>query len=180
MRSFQSVFAGHLSAYIKLRRDLGFRFEDGAFFLEAFDGFVFERQHAGPLTQELAVEFASINPKTTSNYCARRYQVVRHFSLYLATFHPQTPVLDAKALRQFKARNPRHIYTDQELRKILRSSDFVSIPSLGGPRCALVPRHRRRQRRPEAASPVAIGVREWWGEAGPGFRFWCEWTSTTL
>ena len=35
MKIFQSAFAEHLSAYIKLRHALGFRSEDATFFLEA-------------------------------------------------------------------------------------------------------------------------------------------------
>ena len=126
MKSFQSAFAEHLSAYVQLRHALGFRSEDTVFFLEAFDQCVFEKNHTGPLTQELALEFACSNPKTSTNYRARRYQVVRHFSEYLATFDPQTPFLDPKALERSKARNPRHIYTDQELQKILVEARHVS------------------------------------------------------
>jgi len=126
MKTFQSVFAGPLSAYIKLRRSLGWRSEEPAFFLEAFDRWIFETNHAGPLTQELALEFACNNPKNSTNYCARRYQVVRHFSEYLATFDPQTPVLDPKALQRSKARDPRHIYTEKELEKILFEAHHIS------------------------------------------------------
>jgi len=126
MKSLQSVFAGHLSAYIQLRRSLGFRSWEPAYFLEAFDRCVFEKKHTGPLTQELALEFACSNPKTSTNYCAQRYQVVRHFSEYLATFDPQTPFLDPKALERSKARSPRHIYTDEELQKILTEARYVS------------------------------------------------------
>lgn len=126
MKSFQSVFAERLSAYIQLRRALGFRSGEAAYFLEAFDGRLFEKNHTGPLTQELALEFACANSKTSTNYCARRYQVVRHFSEYLATFDPQTPILDPKALQRSKARDPRHIYTDQELQKILYEARHVS------------------------------------------------------
>jgi site-specific recombinase XerD len=126
MKSFQSVFAKHFSAYIKVRHALGFRSEEPAYFLEAFDRWIFERDHTGPLTQELALEFACSNSKTSTNYCARRYQVIRHFSEYLATFDPQTPFLNPKVLQRSKARTPRHIYTDQELQKILYEAWHVS------------------------------------------------------
>jgi len=126
MKNLQSVFAGHVSAYIQLRRSLGFRSSEPAYFLEAFDRYLFEKKHMGPLTQELALEFACRNPKTSTNYCAQRYQVVRHFSEYLATFDPQTPFLDPKALERSKARTPRHIYTDQELQKILAEARRIS------------------------------------------------------
>ena len=126
MKSFQSVFAERLSAYIQLRRALGYRFGKAAYFLEAFDRCLFEKNHTGPLTQELALEFACANAKTSTNYCASRYQAVRHFSEYLATFDPRTPFLDPKALRPSRARTPRHIYTDEELQKILTEARSVS------------------------------------------------------
>lgn len=126
MSSFQSVFANDIDAYIKLRAALGFRSEEPAFFLKAFDGWVFERNHTGPLTQELAMGFACSNPQTSLNYRARRYEVLRHFSEYLATFDPQAPLLDRNALTRSKARIPRHIYTDQELEKILDEARHIS------------------------------------------------------
>jgi len=126
MKNFQSAFAEHLSAYIQLRRALGFRSGEAAYFLEAFDRHLFEKNHTGPLTQELALEFACANAKTSTNYCASRYQAVRHFSEYLATFDPRTPFLDPKALRPSRARTPRHIYTDEELQKILTEARSVS------------------------------------------------------
>lgn len=126
MNALQSVFAGHLGAYMKLRRGLGFRSEDAFFFLTAFDRRVLETNHTGPLTQELAMGFACGNSKTSANYRARRYQVIRHFSQYLATFDPQTPFLDPNALQRSKARTPRHIYTDQELHSILDEARHIS------------------------------------------------------
>jgi integrase len=126
MMSFQSVFAEHLSAYIQLRRALGFRSGEPAYFLKAFDRSLFEKSHTGPLTQELALEFACANAQTSTNYCVSRYQAVRHFSEYLATFDPGTPFLDPKALKPSKARTPRHIYTYEELKKILTEARSVS------------------------------------------------------
>ena len=126
MKTFQSVVAERLSAYIQLRRALGFRSGEAAYFLEAFDRRLFEKNHTGPLTQELALEFACANAKTSTNYCASRYQAVRHFSEYLATFDPRTPFLDPKALKPSKARTPCHIYTDEELHKILTEARHVS------------------------------------------------------
>jgi integrase len=126
MKSFLSVFAQHLSDYVKLRRALGFRSEEPAFFLDAFDKWIFQRNHTGPLTQELALEFACGNPNNSTNYCARRYQVIRHFSEHLATFDPRAPFLDPRALQRSKTRTPRHIYTDQELQKILHEARHVS------------------------------------------------------
>ncbi len=79
MKSLRSMFAEPLSAYLDLRRALGCRCEEPTFHLRSFDAYACQRNHTGPLTQELALAFALSNPKNSTNYCARRYQVVRHF-----------------------------------------------------------------------------------------------------
>jgi integrase len=126
MISFQSVFAERISAYIELRQALGFRSGDLAYFLKAFDRHLYEKKYAGLLTQELALEFACANAKASTNYCISRYQAIRQFSEYLAAFDPQTPFLDPKALKPSKGRIPRHIYTDEELQKILAEARNIS------------------------------------------------------
>ncbi len=126
MKTLKSVFAKPLSVYLKLRCDLGFRCKDATVLLQSFDNHVFLRNHSGPLTQELALSFALSNPKNSTNYCSRRYQVVRHFSEYLAIYDPTTPLLDPKALPHSQARTPRHIYTDEELQRILDEARGVS------------------------------------------------------
>ena len=79
MLSFQSVFAEQLSAYLDLRRALGFRFQKQAYLLWAFDRYVYEKGHC-ELTQDLALNFASDNPNSSTNYRAQRYQVIPQFS----------------------------------------------------------------------------------------------------
>jgi integrase len=122
---FQSVFAEHLSGYMKLRRGLGFRFQTEADLLRLFDRYVHERGHT-ELTQELALNFASDNPDTSTNYRAQRYQVARQFSEYLATFHPRTPLLDPKAMVRSRSRTPPYIYTDEELACLLGEARHLS------------------------------------------------------
>ena len=125
MMSFQSIFANHLSAYVELRRGLGFRFYQEAYLLRAFDRYVCETGHT-QLTQELGLNFASANPNTSINYRVHRYQVVRHFSEYLATFDSQTPLLDPKAMRRSKTRIPPYIYTDEEIGRLLDLARHIS------------------------------------------------------
>ena len=126
MKTFQSVFAGPLSAYLELRRSLGYRCQDATFFLHSFDTHACQKNHTGPLTQELALEFATSNPNSSTNYRAHRYRVVRQFSEYLAIFDPNTPLLDPKALPHSQARIPRHIYTDEEILRLLDEARRVS------------------------------------------------------
>ncbi|MCX6375999.1 MAG: tyrosine-type recombinase/integrase [Armatimonadetes bacterium] len=125
MNSFQSTFSDRLSSYLKLRCGLGYH--QDPFVFQAFDKYVHQRGYTGPLTQELALDFASENPNSSINYRASRYQFLRHFADYLATFDPLTPSLDPKALRRAKARPHVHAYTDKELADILREARIISL-----------------------------------------------------
>jgi integrase len=126
MKEFQSVFREQLSGYMKLRHGLGFSFQEQAYILHAFDRYVHQRIYTAPLTQKLALEFATNNPENSTNYQARRYQIVRHFSEYLRAFVPQTPPLDPKALPHSITRTPPYIYTDEELECILHEALNIS------------------------------------------------------
>jgi integrase len=127
MKSFQSLFAPRLRDYVRLRRGLGLQFRGQADILFAFDRFVREQQYEEPLTQDLALAFATANAGATTTECARRYQVVRHFSDYLATFDPQAPRLDPQLIRRPRVRRPpAHIYTEEELAQLLHEARHVS------------------------------------------------------
>jgi integrase len=124
--TFQSVFARRLTEYIRLRRGLGFKLESQADVLRKFDAYVCRQRYRGPLTQVLALSFASDSPTISRNEQWRRYQFVRHFSEYLAAFNPHTPRLDPKALRKINDRSPVHIYSDAELDSLLRGARGIS------------------------------------------------------
>lgn len=119
MKMFHSKFSTRLSGYLELRRRLGFKSETEEFIIKYFDRYVTEHKSLGPLSQELAVAFATNNPDSSTNYRAARYRMVRQFSSYLATFDPETPILDPKALPATKARTRAHIFSEMELRNLL-------------------------------------------------------------
>jgi integrase len=126
MTPFQSHFAEHLAGYVRLRRGLGQKFRWQERLLHAFDQFVIERDYQGSLTQELALEFATAKQETSLNHSACCYQVVRHFSDYLATFVPGTPRLDSTVLRRPKTRPPAYIFTEEQLGALLHEALHVS------------------------------------------------------
>lgn len=99
MTGFKSSHAPQLVDYVKLRRGLGLRFDVQAAILRQFDRFLVTHAHEGAITQDLALQFASANPDVSRAEQARRYQVVRHFNEYLATFSLGVPRLDPHALR---------------------------------------------------------------------------------
>lgn len=119
MKPFKSIFKRHLTAYVKLRRALGYTFESQARTLLAFDRYLCGRRHRGLLTQQIAVAFATSNATVSKAECWRRYLFVRHFAEYLAAFKPRTPPFDPKALEKPTVRPIIHIYSDGELMRLL-------------------------------------------------------------
>ena len=118
MNSFQSLFAERLASYVELRRNLGLRFEGQEAMLLAFDRYV-PAGHRGPLTEQLARDFALAVTDPASPIVARRYLVVRHFAEYLATYDPSTPRLDPKAILRSQQQPPPYIFTEREIDHLL-------------------------------------------------------------
>jgi integrase len=126
MTAFQSTFAEHFAGYVRVRRGLGLKLEEQERLLRAFDRFLSERNFEGPLTQDLALEFATEKEGASQNSSACLYQVVRHFSDYLAISVPSTPRLDSTVLRRPKTRPAAHIFTEEQLGALLDEALLVS------------------------------------------------------
>ncbi len=126
MKSFQSVIAEYLVAYITLRRALGFQFERQVSALRAFDSYLVQRDNPQPLTQEMVLDFATADPSSSADKRARRYNVVRRFCEYLATYDSKAPALDPKALPRTNTRRACRIITDEELSRLLREARQIS------------------------------------------------------
>lgn len=125
MRSFLSCFASRLNDYVALRRGLGFKFHTQAELLIQFDRFAHVQHHKGAITAQLVMEFAT-SGEVSDEHQARRYQVVRNFAEYVANFEPKTPVLDPDFLRPPRKRPVAHIYTDNELLRLLDHAKKLS------------------------------------------------------
>lgn len=126
MTTFRSNFASHLAGYIKLRRGLGFCVGTQAQILQAFDRFVADQQPDARLTATLALEFAAHGGHDSAALAARRYHVVRLFADYVATFEPATPLFDPRALTMPRRKPLPHIYTPEELARLLAGTAYVS------------------------------------------------------
>lgn len=123
---FQSHFAPDLEAFVALRRSLGLEYLRQARILRAFDRYVLTRGDVGPLTQELAVEFATSNTALMATTKAGRYSIVRHFAQYLATLDSTSPLLDPKAVSAPKLPPRPYIYTEDELLQLVQEARRIS------------------------------------------------------
>lgn len=126
MKSLQSPFALHIKSYLALKRSLGYQGRSQEAILQWFDTFAVNRGYGLPLTQEMAVEFATEDPEQTSSQCSRRYAEMRHFAEYLTVHDPATGSLEPRILTRQITRAPAHIYTDAEITSLLDHARYDS------------------------------------------------------
>ena len=125
-KTYSSIFADHITNFIELKRRMGYQFEQQSSILLLFDRYLCDVNYQGQLTQELALNFATSNPQMSRNGCVKKYQVIRLFSDYLAAFIPDTPLLRPDVLKQISGHAPAHIYTDEEMTRLMNGARHVS------------------------------------------------------
>jgi hypothetical protein len=100
MSAFITLLEAKVVDYVRLRRSLGHVFQVQEATLRAFEKFVRERGHDGPLTNELAIAFV-LECDVTPTIRARRHGVLRRFAEYLFVF-------DARPRRSIRVRSREH------------------------------------------------------------------------
>jgi len=125
-RTFNSIFANHLANFIEMKKQIGYQFIHQSSTLHQFDHYLCELSYKGPLTQELAIDFATLKPQLSKNGCAKRYQVLRQFSDYLAVFISDTPILRSDVMVQTIHQTPAYIYSDEEMERLMTRSSRIS------------------------------------------------------
>ena len=103
------TLAQHLQDYLTLRRSLGFKLRQADCLLRQFIRFA-DEQRASYLTTPLAVRWATQPTEVLPVTLAGRYQIVRHFALYLSTLDARTEVPPAGLLVYRKRRTPPYFY----------------------------------------------------------------------
>jgi hypothetical protein len=78
--------------YLESRRRLGFALESDGALLANLVAYARHVQHRGPLTAELALNWAQLPPPTKPLRRARRLAAVRHFAIFWAAFDPRTQI----------------------------------------------------------------------------------------
>jgi integrase/recombinase XerC len=113
--------------YLKERRRLGFELRAPATELMRFARFADARGHVGPLTQELQLEWARQHVRRTSTVtAARRIEILRPFAAYYRQFEVDTEVLPTNALGRGHRRLTPHIYTEDEILRLLRHAERLA------------------------------------------------------
>ncbi len=113
--------------YLASRRRLGFDLRSTGRRLLDFALFADRAGHQGPLTVNLAVSWARSGPLQAPITWARRIEIVRPFARYLQQFDPATEVPSSDLFGRSHRRLTPHIYTDEEVRKLLAAA--AALPS---------------------------------------------------
>ena len=108
--------------YLNARRGLGFGLETDEWFLRGFARYAERIGHKGPVTVELAVQWASSH-STNPAQAARRLTIVRQFARYRALVDPATEVPPVGLLgRDSRRRSTPHIYSEAEIAALLQQA----------------------------------------------------------
>jgi integrase len=119
--------------YLSMRRQLGFALKIQGHQLLHFGRFADDVEHCGPITLDLAVQWARSNaprPITWTN----RIKVLRPFAKYRAQFDPTTEIPPPRPFGLGPRRLVPHIYSAQELQSLLAAA--AQLPPAGGLRPA--------------------------------------------
>jgi integrase len=118
-------FVDLVEQYLTLRRGLGFELKTPRLLLLNFARYADRLGHQGPLTIELAVQWAQSSRSGKPAQAARRLSAVRQFARHRATVEPGTEVPPAGLLGRLPRRNQPHIYTDAEIAALLREAQLL-------------------------------------------------------
>lgn len=107
-----------LTGYLALRRALGAKLQAEGVRLPKFVSFV-EEQESTYITTRLALDWAQ---QTSGRYPIKRLTMVRGFAKYVAGFDPRTEIPPFDCLRRKFPRSRPYIYSDEEIKDLLRAA----------------------------------------------------------
>jgi integrase len=108
--------------YLAFRRGLGFSLTTPAWYLRSFAHYAEQAKHRGPLTLDLLTRWALASRSRDPAQAARRLGIIRPFARHRALLDPATEIPPPGLLGRVPRRKQPHIYTDQEIRALLRQA----------------------------------------------------------
>lgn len=122
MKALKLVQAASL--YLDQRTQLGFKLRADRWALNSLAKYARKRGHRGPLTQDLAVQWAQSSKSTPQNH-ACRLNIVINFARFWNTLDPRVEVPMKGLLGPTFRRRPVHIYSQQEIGDLLRATSIL-------------------------------------------------------
>ena len=116
-----TTFENQVRAYLALRRGLGCRLDGQRNILLSFGRFLDGLPHRGPITTEVALQWAEAPQSKDPDRTAQRLGTIRGFLRHRAGFDPKTEVPPTQLLGCGIRRKPPHIYSQTEEQALLHS-----------------------------------------------------------
>jgi len=116
-----------LNDYVSVRRSLGFRFQTPAILLRSFVVFL-QAAGASHITRELALRWALQPAKVQPSTWTARLGMVRRFAIWCSATEPLTEIPPADLLPHPYRRKPPHIFSDEEIERLLRKTQQLPSP----------------------------------------------------
>ena len=118
----------HAEQYLAMRRGLGFKLTTFGQKLMAFVGYL-EAHDLDVLTADAALAWATATPRSSDQvHWSRRLMVARIFARHLAVLDPRTEIPAADVLPHHYRRVTPHLYTPDEIDRLLRAADALRPP----------------------------------------------------
>jgi site-specific recombinase XerD len=96
--------------------------------LRRFAKYTREIDYDGPLTAELAMQWASLDSNFTRKYMARRLETIHTFAVYVSAFDAGAQIPQNGAFGRSHLRTDPYIYTDDEVLSLMRGADTLHSP----------------------------------------------------
>jgi site-specific recombinase XerD len=116
-----------LNDYLSIRRSLGFELREVAGCLRNFVAFL-QAEGASHVTSELALRWATRPAEAQSATWAWRLRMVRRFAMWHSAMEPRTEIPAAGLLPYRYERKKPHIYSDEEIEKLLGRAAQLASP----------------------------------------------------
>jgi integrase len=110
--------------YLEHRRQFGYRLRSQGYALFAFARFADHVALGQSLTVGIALRWATRQPALPVTV-ASRLSIIRGFARFCSTFDPRTQVPPSRLINGTPRRRAPHIYTDDQIRLILRRTDSL-------------------------------------------------------
>lgn len=121
--STHTTLAVWVADYLSSRRRAGFALKIEGAQLANFAQFAERIRHHGPLTVNLAVQWANSSRKQTALTAARRIEVIRPFAAYCQRFDPATEIPPPRLFGPAHHRLTPHIFTYDEILELLAACE---------------------------------------------------------
>ena len=115
-----------VQVYLAERRKLGFVLRGEGCFLRQFAHYADLRRHQGPITLELALEWAAQRKDSQPLSWARRLEIVRCFSKHEAIYDSRTQVPPRNIFGPAHRRPQPYVYSNDEIRGLIRTASALS------------------------------------------------------